>query len=106
MVRVRKRPPTADGGEAGVAIFGEDHGVRREYPSKSACGRRPVSFSTTGVIDVTAALRAILGASLDSPCVSTVLDHRRRIHRLRGLCSISRDQGEPTWNLTGLSSAV
>ena len=27
MVGVRKRPPTADGDEAGVAIFGEDHGV-------------------------------------------------------------------------------
>jgi len=26
MVGVRKRPPTADGDEAGVAIFGEDHG--------------------------------------------------------------------------------
>jgi hypothetical protein len=27
MVGVRKRPPTANGDEAGVAIFGEDHGV-------------------------------------------------------------------------------
>jgi DNA-binding CsgD family transcriptional regulator len=27
MVGVRKRPPTADGDEAGVALFGEDHGV-------------------------------------------------------------------------------
>ena len=27
MVGVRKRPPTADGDEAGVAILGEDHGV-------------------------------------------------------------------------------
>ena len=26
MVGVRERPPAADGDEAGVAVFGEDHG--------------------------------------------------------------------------------
>ena len=26
MVRVRERPPAADGDEAGVAVFGENHG--------------------------------------------------------------------------------
>ena len=33
MVGVRKRPPAADGDEAGVAVFGEDHGCTRPVAS-------------------------------------------------------------------------
>jgi len=33
MVGVRERPPAADGDEAGVAVFGEDHGCTRPVAS-------------------------------------------------------------------------
>src|SRR5919199_2517882 len=37
MVGVRERPPAADGDEAGVAVFGEDHGYNlfRSLPNPS-----------------------------------------------------------------------
>src|SRR5512144_1005353 len=33
MVRVREHPPAAEGDEAGVAVFGEDHGCTRPVAS-------------------------------------------------------------------------
>jgi hypothetical protein len=40
MVRVRERPPAADGDEAGVAVFGEDHGCTRPVASAQRIASR------------------------------------------------------------------
>ena len=58
MVGVRERPPAADGDEAGVAVFGEDHGCTRPVASaqrlalpaaleKQARKRKPPKLRTT-----------------------------------------------------------
>lgn len=57
MVSVRERPPAADGDEAGIAVFGEDHGCS---PS--------VAFAQT---------RLILLPDMDPTVLS------RRVHHIR-----------------------
>src|SRR6185503_21229610 len=74
MVGVRERPPAADGDEAGVAVFGEDHGCTRPVasaqPAWASAATLRVLLRSIGnaFVKIPAILNALAGASAESPC--------------------------------------